>query len=218
MPFRSEPGRTTWVLKSRGVATTVITRLTSDFQDEAKIRILSAAESLYPQRSIESVSLRQIGRLAGHANTNAVQHQFIDRDGLVQAIFAWRVAQMERPHGQALAAAKRDRTARSAAEGWDAKLPLSFRQCWCQRLFEAVSGRSALLRQRGASRVDELVLIVCMVVSSSGAATVGCSHHHKARRHFGEATDRDTSSAMPIDSNAPIQLVVQRHTLKVTAM
>lgn len=65
--------------------------------DNAKLRILAAAESLYSRRAIESVSLREIGRIAGHRNTNAVQHHFTDREGLVQAIFAWRVAEMEAP-------------------------------------------------------------------------------------------------------------------------
>jgi AcrR family transcriptional regulator len=75
--------------------------------DESKTRILSAAEALFARRAIESVSFREIARLAGHRNTNAVQHHFTDRDGLVQAIFAWRVTQMEGPRGRALEAADR---------------------------------------------------------------------------------------------------------------
>jgi AcrR family transcriptional regulator len=72
-----------------------VTEPARPFADEAKIRIIAAAESLYAVRSIESVSLREIAQSAGHANTNAVQYHFGNRDALVQAIFAWRVWQME---------------------------------------------------------------------------------------------------------------------------
>lgn len=78
------------------------------FADEAKIRIIAAAESLYATRSIESVSFREIAQAAGNRNTNAVQYHFGNRETLVQAIFAWRVWQMEPARGAALAAAERD--------------------------------------------------------------------------------------------------------------
>jgi TetR/AcrR family transcriptional regulator, regulator of cefoperazone and chloramphenicol sensitivity len=76
------------------------------FVDEAKLRILQAAESLFAERAIESVSLREIAVSAGHANTNAVQYHFGSREALVQAIFAWRVWQMEGPRGAGLARAE----------------------------------------------------------------------------------------------------------------
>ena len=76
------------------------------FMDEAKLRIMQAAESLFAERAIESVSLREIAVSSGHANTNAVQYHFGNRDALVQAIFAWRVWQMETPRAAALAAAE----------------------------------------------------------------------------------------------------------------
>lgn len=72
------------------------------FADEAKIRIIAAAESLYAMRSIDSVSFREIAQASGNRNTNAVQYHFGDRDMLVQAIFAWRVWQMEPVRGAAL--------------------------------------------------------------------------------------------------------------------
>ncbi len=72
------------------------------FADETKLRIIAAAESLYAQRSIDSVSFREIAQTAGNKNTNAVQYHFGNREKLVQAIFAWRVWQMEGPRGAAL--------------------------------------------------------------------------------------------------------------------
>jgi AcrR family transcriptional regulator len=77
------------------------------FADDAKIRIIAAAESLYATRSIESVSFREIAQAAGNRNTNAVQYHFGNRDTLVQAIFAWRVWQMEPARGAALAEVER---------------------------------------------------------------------------------------------------------------
>lgn len=76
------------------------------FQDEAKLRILQAAESLFADRAIESVSLREIAVKSGNGNTNAVQYHFGNRDSLVQAIFAWRVWQMEPARAENLARAE----------------------------------------------------------------------------------------------------------------
>ncbi|WP_159982265.1 TetR/AcrR family transcriptional regulator [Novosphingobium sp. 18050] len=77
------------------------------FADETKLRIIAAAESLYSQNSIESVSFREIALAAGNKNTNAVQYHFGNRETLVQAIFAWRVWQMEPVRGVALDAAEK---------------------------------------------------------------------------------------------------------------
>lgn len=49
-------------------------------------RIIQAAETLFAERGIEGVSLREINRTAGQLNTGAVQYHFGDRDGLVHAI------------------------------------------------------------------------------------------------------------------------------------
>lgn len=63
---------------------------------------------MYAQRSIESVSFREIALAAGNRNTNAVQYHFGDRETLVQAISAWRVWQMEPVRGAALDLAGED--------------------------------------------------------------------------------------------------------------
>ncbi|MDP3673805.1 MAG: helix-turn-helix domain-containing protein [Novosphingobium sp.] len=62
-----------------------------------------AAESLFADNPIESVALREIAAKAGNGNNNAVQYHFGGKDELVQAIFAWRVTQMEVPRGEAYA-------------------------------------------------------------------------------------------------------------------
>ena len=125
--------------------------LPGPFADEAKLRILQAAESLFAERAIESVSLREIALASGHANTNAVQYHFGGRDALVQAIFAWRVWQMEAPRGHGLA--------RAEAEGKLAHLP-TLMEVLCLPFLDLVDQRGRhtyaafmsqyLLRQRPA--------------------------------------------------------------------
>ncbi|MGE4430398.1 MAG: helix-turn-helix domain-containing protein [Sphingobium sp.] len=90
-----------------------------DFGVESKLRILAAAESLYARRSIDSVSFREIAQAAGNGNTNAVQYHFGDKAGLIHAIFAWRVWQMEPSRGRGMDKAE--------AEGKSLHLPTLMR-------------------------------------------------------------------------------------------
>ncbi|WP_197277108.1 TetR/AcrR family transcriptional regulator [Sphingomonas profundi] len=63
--------------------------------EQVRRRILFAAERLFAERGIEAVSLREIAALANHGNNNAVQYHFGTKAGLIDAIFEFRVAQME---------------------------------------------------------------------------------------------------------------------------
>jgi AcrR family transcriptional regulator len=63
--------------------------------DGAKLALIRAGEKLFARQGIEAVSLRQIAIEAGNGNTNAVGYHFESRFGLVQAIFAQRVSEME---------------------------------------------------------------------------------------------------------------------------
>jgi AcrR family transcriptional regulator len=49
-------------------------------------RLLDAAESLWAERGVEAVSLREIRLAAGQRNNSALQFHFADRDGLVAAL------------------------------------------------------------------------------------------------------------------------------------
>ena len=49
-------------------------------------KLVDAAVALYGSRSIDAVSLREIGAAAGQKNPNVLQYHFGDRDGLLQAI------------------------------------------------------------------------------------------------------------------------------------
>ncbi len=58
--------------------------------------LTDAARALFAERGVASVSMREIGRAAGHRNTNAVQYHFGGREALV--------AEVLRPYHQQVAA------------------------------------------------------------------------------------------------------------------
>lgn len=56
---------------------------------------MAAAELLFAEQGIEAVSLRQIAVAAENGNNNAVRYYFGSKSGLIDAIFQYRVLQME---------------------------------------------------------------------------------------------------------------------------
>ena len=72
----------------------------------AKVALILAAEVLIARNGIEGASLREIAALAGQKNHHAVQYHFGSRDSLVQAIFDYRMDQMEDRRGAMLASAE----------------------------------------------------------------------------------------------------------------
>jgi AcrR family transcriptional regulator len=50
--------------------------------------MIDAARSLFAERGVEAVSMREVGRAARQRNTNAVQYHFGDRDTLVREVLA----------------------------------------------------------------------------------------------------------------------------------
>jgi AcrR family transcriptional regulator len=71
---------------------------------ETRAELIDVAEELFASRGIAGVSLREIGRLAGCANTGAVRYHFGDRDGLVAAVFRARLGLIEQERASLLAA------------------------------------------------------------------------------------------------------------------
>lgn len=69
---------------------------------EGRARLILTAESLFARSGIEGASLREIAAAAGQKNHNAVQYHFRSREGLVEAIFTARMAQMEPTRGAML--------------------------------------------------------------------------------------------------------------------
>lgn len=56
--------------------------------DGTRARLITAAETLFAERGIDGVSLREINRASGARNAVAVQYHFEDRAGVVRAIIA----------------------------------------------------------------------------------------------------------------------------------
>ncbi|MET0908751.1 MAG: helix-turn-helix domain-containing protein, partial [Ilumatobacteraceae bacterium] len=54
-------------------------------------RIVEVAERLFALHGIDGVSLRQIAAAAGTANNSAVNYHFGSKDGLITAIFQYRL-------------------------------------------------------------------------------------------------------------------------------
>jgi AcrR family transcriptional regulator len=75
---------------------------------DAKLRLILAAETLFAKGGIDGVSLREIAAAAGQRNHHAVQYHFGARDTLVQAVFDFRMDQMEALRGEMLQAAQQD--------------------------------------------------------------------------------------------------------------
>lgn len=60
-------------------------------QPSVKEQIVLAAERLFAAHGLEGVSLRQVSTAAGNGNNSAVQYHFGTRDRLIQAIFEYRL-------------------------------------------------------------------------------------------------------------------------------
>lgn len=63
-------------------ATTALAR-----PSDTRARLVAAAETLFAERGIDAVSLREVTRASGAKNAIAVQYHFSDRAGVLQAIF-----------------------------------------------------------------------------------------------------------------------------------
>lgn len=73
---------------------------------DPKTKLILAGERLFAEGGINGVSMREIASKAGQGNHFAVQYHFGSRDGLVQAIFDFRMNQMEPMRGAMLAELK----------------------------------------------------------------------------------------------------------------
>jgi AcrR family transcriptional regulator len=62
---------------------------------DTRSRLIAAAEQLFAERGIDAVSLREITRASGARNVIALQYHFDDRDGLVQAILAKHLPEID---------------------------------------------------------------------------------------------------------------------------
>src|ERR1700722_6912858 len=62
---------------------------------DAREAMIRAAERLFAERGIPAVSLREVAAEAGQRNNSAVTYHFGSREGLVDAIFRFRMARID---------------------------------------------------------------------------------------------------------------------------
>ena len=70
--------------------------------------MIEAAEQLFAERGIESVSLRDISAAAGQRNHSAAQYHFVDRAGLVAAVYEHRMRLVDERRRDLIDAIERD--------------------------------------------------------------------------------------------------------------
>ncbi|CAN5157026.1 hypothetical protein BH10PSE12_BH10PSE12_17990 [soil metagenome] len=75
---------------------------------DGKTRLILAGEQLFAKNGINGASMREIATKAGQGNHAAVQYHFGSREGLVRAIFDYRMEQMEAARGAMLRRAGKD--------------------------------------------------------------------------------------------------------------
>jgi AcrR family transcriptional regulator len=68
----------------------------------AKQRLIVAAERLFAQRGLDSVPLREIALAAGQRNVAAAHYYFDNREGLIRAIFDYRLEAVDERQEQLL--------------------------------------------------------------------------------------------------------------------
>lgn len=73
---------------------------------DGKTRIILAGEQMFAKSGINGASMREIATKAGQGNHAAVQYHFGSREGLVRAIFDYRMEQMETARGAMLREAR----------------------------------------------------------------------------------------------------------------
>ncbi|MCJ0905284.1 TetR/AcrR family transcriptional regulator [Rhodococcus sp. ARC_M6] len=61
---------------------------------DPKSAMIAVAERMFAERGIHEVSMRDVAAAAGQRNNSAVQYHFGGRDGLVQAVFRFRMSQI----------------------------------------------------------------------------------------------------------------------------
>jgi AcrR family transcriptional regulator len=81
---------------------------------DGKTRLILAGEQSFAKNGINGASMREIASRAGQGNHAAVQYHFGSREGLVRAIFDYRMEQMEEARGAMLARAERQGSLKDA--------------------------------------------------------------------------------------------------------
>ena len=76
--------------------------------DDTRAQLIRAAERLFAERGVDSVSLREINREADQRNATALQYHFGDRQGLIRSILAKHELMVESSRNQMLDEIEKD--------------------------------------------------------------------------------------------------------------
>ncbi len=72
-----------------------ITKPLADNKEQTRERLILAGEKLMAKNGVEGVSLRQVGVEAGQKNTSAALYHFKNKEGLLLAIFEYRMSHVD---------------------------------------------------------------------------------------------------------------------------
>ncbi|MGZ4693280.1 MAG: TetR/AcrR family transcriptional regulator [Acidimicrobiales bacterium] len=140
--------------------TTTATAAAATGAARSRQAMIAAAERLFAERGIAAVSLREIGAAAGQRNNSAAQYHFGSKAGLVEAIFAFRMATINERRLAALAeldATDRSHDVRGLVEAYVRPLAESFGDStgerWYLRFLARVAVDPHLTGQGPANRV-----------------------------------------------------------------
>jgi AcrR family transcriptional regulator len=98
------------MFEQKGMTVTASPRPEPPIEPAAKTKMILVAEALFADGGFKGVSMREIASKAGQGNVFAVQYHFKSREGLIEAIFDYRMEQMEPIRERMLAdAATKDR-------------------------------------------------------------------------------------------------------------
>ncbi|MGB8389502.1 TetR/AcrR family transcriptional regulator [Mycobacterium sp.] len=75
-----------------GTEMSAITRRRNASGESTRVMLMEVAERLFATRGIEAVTLREIQEAAGQSNTSVIRYHFGSRDGLIQALIAFRLS------------------------------------------------------------------------------------------------------------------------------
>lgn len=90
----------------------------SRVRESGRESLIRTAERLFGERGIAAVSLREVAAAAGHANNSAVRYHFGSREGLVDAIFTYRMGRIDERRRAMLAAAGDDPDVRTLLQAF----------------------------------------------------------------------------------------------------
>lgn len=158
----------------------------SEQTERTRQLLLDTAESLFVEQGFENVSIRTIIRQAGQKNQSALQYHFGNRDGLIGAIQARRIEQLEQRRAKLVNEAMRDRPAPDLREACELLIRAPFILCREDRSFREFVGEFG---QRLIASGQLVSVALAQPDSSSQSQLLGVMRN--AMNHLGDKVLKD---------------------------